>query len=153
VASDFGRRWVHIGDDFPEDMTGAKKVKVRTLWYRTPERKAVAEQKEGDRRKRLSLDGPPQSRPGERWSPSSGAIKVGRVGRAPVLSAQPVVLRCISWAVSHGTGTISHLNILNKYQRLCVRPSEYVREPVRRSEAALRDWLTSALPLLPGACR
>ena len=44
LGADVGPRWVHIGDDFTEDIVAAKSdLKLRTIWYRTAERKAKAE--------------------------------------------------------------------------------------------------------------
>lgn len=43
VGADVGPRWVHVGDDFTEDIVAAKSdLKLRTVWYHTAERKAKA---------------------------------------------------------------------------------------------------------------
>lgn len=43
VGADVGPRWVHVGDDFTEDIVAAKSdLKLRTLWFNTAERKAKA---------------------------------------------------------------------------------------------------------------
>lgn len=52
-----GSKWVHIGDDFTEDIVAAKAdLKLRTIWYNTAERKAKNEEEEQARRKAKSLD-------------------------------------------------------------------------------------------------
>ena len=54
-----GSKWVHIGDDFTEDIVAAKAdLKLRTIWYHTAERKAKkqAEEEEARRKAKSSLD-------------------------------------------------------------------------------------------------
>lgn len=43
LGADVGPRWVHVGDDFTEDIVAAKSdLKLRTVWYHTAERRAKA---------------------------------------------------------------------------------------------------------------
>lgn len=55
VAEDVGGRWVHIGDDFTEDIVAAKNdFKLRTIWFNTAERKAKVEQEEREKGRQAS---------------------------------------------------------------------------------------------------
>lgn len=55
VADDVGGRWVHIGDDFTEDIVAAKNdFKLRTIWLNTAERKAKVEREEQEKGRQAS---------------------------------------------------------------------------------------------------
>ncbi len=53
LGADVGGRWVHIGDDFTEDIVAAKNgdLKLRTIWYHTAERKAKVEREQAEKRR------------------------------------------------------------------------------------------------------
>ena len=59
LGADVGPRWVHVGDDFTEDIVAAKSdLKLRTVWYHTAERKAKADREAQARQaaRQASLD-------------------------------------------------------------------------------------------------
>lgn len=75
VGKGVGKRWVHIGDDFSEDILAAKSdFKLRTIWYHTAERKAKVEE-EQLAAKRARLEGQEkENKDSSRTSAVEGAV-------------------------------------------------------------------------------